>query len=200
MKNPLLLSLVLFSLVACRNETELRKSVFIADPDTPGLPQYSEWGYNTFGVYYDRGAFISNFREVPIKVVNDNGTTSFIFSGQMGAENFRSDNRVSMTLNISNFNPETYTDLIVLHNTTLDLSATEHMIVFSSSESIDTLEILSGNFQIIRAQHLLVDDLAEEVILSGVFELQALNKGVPVTLSNGRFDLGVSEYNFFKYE
>jgi hypothetical protein len=187
-------------MVACRNETELRKSIFIPDPHAPELPLYSEWGYNTFGIYYDREAFISNFREVPIKVVNDRGTTSFIFSGQMGPENFRFENRVSMTLNISNFSPETYSDLIVLHNTTLDLTAAEHMIVFSSNESTDTLEILSGNFQIVRAQNLLVDDTPEEVILSGVFELQALSNGQPLTLSNGRFDLGISEFNFFKYE
>jgi hypothetical protein len=198
MKNLLLLSLILSTIVACRNQTELRKSVFIADPDSPGLPLYSEWGYNTFGAYYDRAAFISNWREVPIKVINDNGVTSFILSGQLGLENSGFDDRASMTVNIPDFHPQTYSDLMALHNTTLDLSGA--VVILSSSQSRDSLEILSGHFQIIRAQHLFVDDDAEEVILSGVFEFQALNNGVPVTLSGGRFDLGVSEYNFFKYE
>jgi hypothetical protein len=198
MKNVLLLSLILSTMVACTNRTELRKSVFIADADSPGLPQYSEWGYNTFGVYYDREAFISNSREEPIKVVNDNGVTSFIFSGQLGLENSGYQGRASMTIKIADFHPEIYADLMALHNTTLDLSGA--VVTLSSFQSTASLEILSGTFQIIRAQHLFVDDTAEEVILSGVFDLQALNQGVPVTLSAGRFDLGVSEYNFFKYE
>ena len=50
-----------------------------------------------------------------------------------------------------------------------------------------------------RAQHLLVDEVPQEVILSGVFEFQAMVNGMPVTVSEGRFDVGVDESNFFKY-
>ena len=53
----------LFATVAmsfgCSREYNLEQTIFIYDPEFQDLPIYSEWGYNTFGAYYDREAFIS---------------------------------------------------------------------------------------------------------------------------------------------
>jgi hypothetical protein len=38
-----------------------------------------------------------------------------------------------------------------------------------------------------------------EVILSGYFEMQVRINEEPFSLTNGRFDMGISESNFFNY-
>jgi hypothetical protein len=191
--------LVLLCLLSCSDETELKKSIFIPDPDSPGLPKYSEWGYNTFGAYYDRQPFISNNIGVPVKVVYENNKTSIVFTGQKGTGYYANENSFRMTLILSDFHPLTYADLISLHDTTLELTDPRYEIQLSDDTSDYATEILNGTFRINRAQHLRVDNKPEEVILSGVFEFQARINGEPVTVSTGRFDLGVGEDNFYRY-
>ena len=53
---------------------ELSKTVFVEDVDYPGLPIYSEWGYNTFGAYIDRSVFTSNSYELPTKIIVNSDT------------------------------------------------------------------------------------------------------------------------------
>jgi hypothetical protein len=62
-----------------------------------------------------------------------------------------------------------------------------------------TANILSGELTFKRAQNLLVDEKQVEVILSGYFEFKALIDNEPVTISNGRFDVGISPDNFYNY-
>ena len=89
----------LLLIVACSKETELGKSVFIPDSDFPDLPAYSEWGYNTFGAYYDRELFVYNESEVPAKVINTGGRTSFLLKGQKGTSGgYYSYNQVEMSI------------------------------------------------------------------------------------------------------
>jgi hypothetical protein len=45
----------------------------------------------------------------------------------------------------------------------------------------------------------MVDEINTEVILSGFFEFHALVENVPVTDSNGRFDVRIDGGNFFRY-
>lgn len=193
----LTISIVLF---ACSSsDYELKQSVFIEDEEAVGLPQYSEWGYNTFGAYYAREKFISNNSEVPLNVIHENNATSFQFNGELGYRLAPRDNSFSMTVTYEGFNPESYADLLQLNNTTFDLKAAEHKVVFTDALGSYEAEILSGQLHIRRAQYLLVDKRPTQVILSGVFEMQAKVNGSPVTISDGRFDIGVSGANFFKY-
>jgi hypothetical protein len=197
MKNILFFA-ILGGLFACSNETELKKSIFLPDRNFPELPEYSEWGYNTFGAYYDRQIFISNEIEVPLKVIQEDNKTSFVFTGQKGLGSYINGPPFTMTLILSGFNPQTYADLIALDNTMIDLTD-PNKVSIASRPAADTVEILNGKFHIIRAQYLLVDQNPEEVILSGVFEFQAIIQGTPVTISNGRFDVGVGQYNFYRF-
>jgi hypothetical protein len=189
---------IILGVFACSNETELQRSIFIPDPDFPELPQYSEWGYNTFGAYYDRQAFISNNAEVPAKVIQEETKTSFVFTGQRGLA-YERYNSFSIRIVFADFTPETYDDLMALHDTTLDLTDPAYDVIINNGFEADTATILNGTFQFVRAQHLLVDAVPQEVILSGVFEFQALVNEIPITVSNGRFDVGVGEFNFFNY-
>jgi len=203
MKRHLLIfsTLIVIIVGGCSKENELQKSVLLYDDEFPDLPAYSEWGYNTFGVYYDREVFISNNSIVPAKVIVTNNSTSFVLDGQKGNMNYYSDywNVMSITFKMSGFAPGQYTDLIVLNDTTLDLKNPACQVLLSIDTMVYRANILSGGLMFKRAQNLTVDKNQIEVILSGYFEFKALINDKPVTFSNGRFDVGISPDNFYNY-
>jgi hypothetical protein len=61
------------------------------------------------------------------------------------------------------------------------------------------MELLGGSLEFKKAQNLIVDKVAEEVILSGVFQFQIVIDDEPFTISRGRFDQGISYDNFFRF-
>jgi hypothetical protein len=202
MKNIFVCGIALCSLYAC-TEAELRKSIFIPDPQAPELPKYSEWGYNTFGGYYDRETFVSNDIEVPVKILQEAKRTSFVFTGQKGTglytdRTYSAPYPFAITLIVPDSSKE-YADLVKFHNVTFNLEDPATEILVRDNARTDTAKVLSGEFRFVRAQYLLVDGKAEQVILSGTFDFQAIINGNPVTISDGRFDVGIGDYNFFKF-
>jgi hypothetical protein len=197
----LLFAAMLITLWSCDNDRELRKSVFIPDPQFPELPQYSEWGYNTFGAYYGREPFVSNDREVPVNVTNHDDVTSFQFKGQLGKYSYYSDdNSFLFTLTFSDFHPETFEDLLALHESVFDLTDPQFEVTMKDKDDVTHVAgILEGQFHVKRAQLLFVDEEKHQVILSGVFDFKALVDGEAVSVSEGRFDVGIAAINFFKY-
>ncbi len=197
------LALVSFLLLmsTCAKD-DLERSIFIRDPEYPELPAYSEWGLNTFGAFIDRIPFISNEIETPAKVSSYPEKTAFQFSGQKGI------NYVSYSPGYPAFfikfilpleKPATYYDLTALHNSSWDLTDPDVVVTMAEEGAPDTLEILNGTLHFVRAQRLLVDQVPTQAILSGVFEFNANHDGSPLSVSNGRFDVGVSDHNFFNY-
>lgn len=184
-----LLSCIAFG---CSDESQLQQSIYVDDPDNPGLPEYSELGYNTFGAYYDRLAFTSS-EVVPVKVMVTEGVTSFVLSGQMDYED------MSITFTMADITPDEYADLIALHDASLDLTDEDYTVVINESGIETEAEILNGTLHFKRAQHLLVDKQLTGIVLSGTFEFQALIDGEPITISSGRFDVSVGENNFYFY-
>ena len=191
--------ILLIVITACSKDTELKKSIFIDDPVNPGLPEYSEWGYNTFGAYYDRQIFISNDLAVPLKVIVSNDSTTLLFSGQLGASTYYSDGEagMSMRLTIPGYAPADYSGLISLDDSIMDLSKPDYRVEISIDSSDYQANILDGQLEIKRAQKLLVDKEQVEVILSGYFNFRALIKNEPVSVTEGRFDVGIGKDNFF---
>jgi hypothetical protein len=185
----------------CSKENELEKTVLTYDTEYTDLPAYSEWGYNTFGAYYDREIFISNNDIVPAKVIVSNNAMSFVLDGQKGNVNYYSgsNNEMTMTFKMSGFTPEQYTNLTVLNDTILDLTNPTYQVLVSIDTIEYTVNILSGELTFKRAQNLLVDKKQIEVILSGYFDFKAIINKKPVTISNGRFDVGISPDNFYSY-
>jgi hypothetical protein len=186
--------LLCLSLFSCHH-SDLQESIFINDPDNPGLPKYSEWGYNTFGVYYDRNIFVSDYYQVPIKVVITGDSTSFIFHGRTNGVY----NDLRLTISTHDMLPEKYDDLVALNQTTLDLTDPGYTVNLSRDNIQHEVKVLNGMLEFKRTQLLLVDKQQVETILSGMFEMQVLVDNVPVSFTHGRFDVGVGENNFFKY-
>lgn len=185
----------------CTKDNELKKSIFIRDSEYPDLPKYSEWGYNTFGAYYDRKAFVSNDNEVPAKIIVANNLTSFVLTGQDGAYSYysSSNSKMSITFKISGFLPQNYKELIEFNDTIFDLRNSSYQVLVTTGTVTDTATIIEGGLTFKRAQNLIVDTKQEEVILSGYFEFKALINKEPITLSDGRFDVGISSDNFYNY-
>lgn len=200
MKKVLFFLILISALLnSCMKDTELKKSVFMYDPENVELPAYSEWGYNTFGAYYDREIFVSNDEFVPAKILVSDTAFSFILDGQNSTNGYYYSNDPEMLISftISGFTPQDYDDLALLNDTVIDLSLPAcHVFV-----SMDTLkyeaDILNGELNFKRAQILKVDNQKVETILSGYFDFKAIIKNKPVTVSEGRFDVGIGAHNFY---
>jgi len=180
----------IFLFFSCKKDS-LDRTIFIPDKDYPELPAYSEWGYNSFGAFYERNTFVSTDRIVPCKMVAKDDTLNFVLSGlwyhQVNA---------SLTFSIPHMiGLKTLEDLSVLHNLVIDLK--ENCIVkWKENNQQTTFDVLSGQLWFKRYQLLRVDETVNRIILSGTFEIKFLKKGLPESFSNGRFDLGISTENF----
>lgn len=205
MRKTILYLLISSLFISCSSDFDLEKSILIYDPDYPGLPIYSEWGYNTFGAYYDRQVFISNDYAMPLKIVSANNKTSFTFSGQLNnaGDSYYShgfyENDMAMTLTLNNLIISEYTDLIILNDSIIDLSADDCNMVFIIGTDTIKPTIPKGEFYFKKVQHLFVDEEPTEVILSGIFDFQVLINEEPKSISHGRFDVTIREYDIFNY-
>ncbi len=197
MKIKYLFILFIIITFSCKKDKNLRDSIFIDDIESPGLPIYSEWGYNTFGAYYDRELFISNDQYVPLKVIVTNDTMTFNFVGQKGSNNSGYNSQMSMKFYFTNFLPSTYEDLLQFNDSTINL--TSNKISININGSYVNTNLLNGFIKFDKAQLLYVDTKKTEIILSGHFEFQILINNEPIAISDGRFDVGVNQSNFFNY-
>jgi hypothetical protein len=200
MKTHLLIILTLLSafLTACVKENELKKSVFVYDPENIDLPAYSEWGYNTFGAYYDREIFVSNNELVPAKIIVSDSSLSFLLDGQKGLSDYYynySEMLISFTL--AGFLPVQYHDLAFLNDSIIDLTNSACHVFVTINSVKYSADILEGELNFNRVQILQVDKQQVESILSGYFEFKAIINDKPVTISDGRFDVGIGPDNFY---
>lgn len=202
MKRTMILTGLVMALVigGCSEDNELTQTVYYPDAEYTDLPAYSEWGYNTFGVYYEREPFVASGK-IPAKVVVTGGRFTFRLTGRMyGGDWYSSDsNEMSLEFVLGDFAPKTYTELTALNDTVFDLADERYAVVLTDGAVKTELDLLSGNLQFKRAQHLLVDNRSVEAILSGRFEFKFIRDGEPVTFSNGRFDVGIGYDNFYNY-
>lgn len=195
-KRILYFAILVIGFAGCQKSEDIRdsyfkQSTFIEDPGNPGLPIYSEFGYNTFGAYYDRETFISNDADVPLKVIVTNDTTTLIFKGTKNSDT------MTLKIGIPGSFPDTYDDLLVYNDTVIDLTMCKITTIINGVSS--SQQVIDGIFDIRKAQKLKVDDSQIEVVLAGIFEFQILINDEPIAISNGRFDIGVGYSNFFAY-
>jgi len=197
MKNNIfIISVIVISLFSCSNN-DLDRTIFIPDEKDSNLPAYTEWGYNSFGAKYDRTHFISSQKIVPCKIIYKNDTLKFSLNGVV----IRDNNRPDMTLEFSfPSNAMTkYSDLAHLNNITIDLASNNCGVKIFQDNTEKTLDILTGTLHFKRTQLLYVDEKENRLIISGVFNVQFLEKGYPTSISDGRFDMGIDEKVFWAY-
>jgi hypothetical protein len=203
MKRSVTVIITMMLLMVSCNEYDLSKSIFIPDKANPDLPAYSEWGYNTFGAHYDREPFVNDNSAVPAKVISTGGITSFMLIGRLGPYsryyNYGDQSAVTLSIKLPAFFVESRFDLLGLNDVIIDLNdpLCEVRLTINSLEK--QVEILSGSLHFKRVQNLIVDKEPTMIILSGTFLMRALIDGVPSSISDGRFDVGIGDDNFFNY-
>jgi len=190
---PAMLLAVMLSSCAEMEDFNLTTSVFIEDPYYPGLPVYSEWGYNTFGAYIDRNPFISSDNDVPAKIIVNTDTLHLILRGRMEGE------KVELKFSIKGYSPATYFDLTVMDSTTINLKESGRAVTLKIGDQATSLNIIDGELQVIRVQRLYVDEELTRTIMSGYFNLKTFLNDEPIAISCGRFDLGIGYENFYNY-
>ncbi|MCF8380319.1 MAG: hypothetical protein K9H49_12115 [Bacteroidales bacterium] len=171
----------------------LSESVFISDPYYPGLPIYSEWGYNTFGAYIDRKPFTSTDDDLPVKIIVNTDTMHITLRGRMNGQS------IDLKFSIKGHSPAHYYDLTELDSLTFNLKESGRAVTLKIGNETTNLTIIEGELMIKRAQQLYVDEDSMRAILSGYFNLKTFLDGEPVAISYGRFDLGIGYENFYNY-
>lgn len=138
---------ILTAIVSCEEmeDFDLSETIFIEDPYYPGLPIYSEWGYNTFGAYIDRKPFISTSDDLPAKIIVNSDTLNLILRGRMASEN------VDLKITIKGFSPTTYMNLTELDNTTFNLKESGRMVTLKIGDETTVLNLIEGDLEVKRA-------------------------------------------------
>ncbi|HLP04481.1 MAG TPA: hypothetical protein VK152_03530 [Paludibacter sp.] len=193
MKKHILLPIIACLLLAtsCTEET-LDQSVFVPDVNNPGLPAYSEWGYNTFGAYIDRSVFVSNNQDLPAKIIVSADTFNLRLAGEWRG------NPTTLKISIKGYVPNDYTGLVSLNDSTVNLASDACVVTLYENNVPLRLNVFEGQIHFKRVQKLFVDKEMTETILSGTFNFKTFYHNEPIAISKGRFDLGIGYDNFYK--
>jgi hypothetical protein len=178
-------------LIGCSKDYDIQSSVFIEDPIYTGLPEYTEWGYNTFGAYIDRQPFISNRTQLPAKIIVISDTLNFILNGELLSKD------ISLKFSFIGISPQTYKELNVLNGQNFNLTSSNCIVTMTKDGATEELNILNGEILFKKVQNLTVDKELNSSILSGTFQFQTFLNNEPTTIQNGRFDLSVGYDNFY---
>jgi hypothetical protein len=195
MKRNLFLLLAIGVLCACTESDILDGTIIIPDETIPQLPAYTEWGYNSFGAKYERNYFLASNSIVPCKVMYQNGKLSFSLIGYL---DYYSKTTLSFIFPVSPILD--YSGLLALNDKKINLAAENCIVKMSQGAgSDDILNVLDGTLHFKRVQLLSIDDIPNRAILSGTFSLRFIQGDFPETLSNGRFDMGITSDVFYAY-
>lgn len=193
---PVLMVVISLLLFSCKSYEEdvyaLKKSIFINDVENPGLPIYSEWGYNTFGAYIDRSVFVSDDYNFT-KIIVNTDTLNLLLKGTMNGK------FASIKFSFVGFPITNYTNLSILDRLTINMKGDKCKVVLTLDKTSKVLNIIEGGFEFRRVQNLYVDKEYTKSIISGVFYFKTFFDNEPVAISNGRFDLGIGYENFYNY-
>jgi hypothetical protein len=196
MKIKYIIGFLLFSsiMASCDDDSDLHKTFFVRDKIYRDLPQYSEWGYNTFGAYINDEVFISGntFMDPAILSANDQTMLLSFYGEKISKEKDTTD--LMMSFSIPRNAPHDGQYLMALNDTVIDLH--NYVVQISSGSTGTLIFVNTGELHFIRVQNLMVDNHPEETILSGTFEFEGLMNEIPVSVAHGRFDLGIVNINY----
>jgi len=179
--------------VSCVEDAELHRSIFIRDKKYPDLPQYSEWGYNTFGAFVNNEVFVSGEYTDPANVYPEGQSITFSLSGEK-----RSIGKDTAQMVIYFVFPGYSRDedhfFRSLNDSVFDLTDSYCQVFIETDYTRYPVDVSSGELHFIRVQNLIVDNYPEETILSGTFGFSGMMNGNEIYVSQGRFDVGVSSF------
>ena len=182
--------LIISVLLASCSKDQMDRTIFIPDEDDSNLPAYTEWGYNSFGAEYEREYFLVSNKIVPCKITYKNNELQFLLSGTI------KNDRTKMSLLFTFQSPEIrdFKELIQFHDYKINLADSSATVtIMQDGKNDTTINVIDGSLYFKRAQLLNIDDKVNRVILSGIFDIRFLQNGFPASISNGRFDVGITK-------
>ena len=184
---------VIGALLSSCSKDVMDRTIFIPDDEDDTLPLYTEWGYNSFGAEYERDYFLVSNAISPCKIMYSDNQLQFSLSGKT-----RNDKKeMTLTFIFPSTPMYDYQDLVQLHNSKIDLAANDCTVKITQDNVETILDVLRGELYFKRTQLLSIDDKVNRVILSGTFDLQFLQNGFPSYISDGRFDVGITQKIFY---
>ena len=190
--------MALLAMTAC-SKSDLKETQYIDDPDYPGLPIYSEMGYNTFGAYINEQVFYSIGSNRPFYLVADRENLTMTLYGWHNGSNL---NMVFTFPIDSTYHLEDYHSLLALDgkNFTIDMVPTSCNVRMEGPYAPNIESIYSGYIRFEKVQQVIVDKTDAEVVVSGKFQFRAFTSdGTRIDVTGGRFDLGVDNANFVNF-
>ena len=198
MKKYIIIAVAFIAMTAC-SKSDFKQIQYIEDPDYPGLPVYSEMGYNTFGAYINENVLYSNGSNRPFYLVADRECLTMTLYGWHNGNNLN----LVFTLPIdSTYHLEDYHSLLVLDGKsfTIDTTPTNCNVKMEGYYAPDIESIYSGYIKFEKVQQVIVDKTDAEVVVSGKFQFRAFtHDGSRIDVTGGRFDLGVDNANFVNF-
>lgn len=197
MKKYIIIAIALLALTAC-SKSDFKETQYIEDPNYPGLPIYSEMGYNTFGAYINEEAFSVSYygSNRPFYLVADRECLAMTLYGWCDGINFN----MIFTLPIdTTYHLQNYQSLIALEGKTfnIDTDPTSCNVYFDGIYPPEIESIYSGYFSFEKVRQVMVDKENTEVVVAGKFQFRAFTpEGICIDVVGGRFDLGVDDTNF----
>lgn len=190
---------------ACEKSDSIDNSIWIADPDDSGLPKYTEWGYNTFGAQMGTSYFSSCWRDTPFTMEwHDNDSTLELTMNGCQTYKGRYDWLIKEDMSLTIIIPcdsviDSFKKLYLLNGKFFNLTNPDIKVLVRRDNNPQEIvsDIRSGNFYFKRVQMLYVDENFEKVIVSGTFDIRYVRDGEKTWLSDGRFDLGVTQNLFW---
>lgn len=201
MKRYIIILAAALALTAC-SKSDFKETQYIEDPDYPGLPIYSDMGYNTYGAYfndyiYQTSTSYGNNRK--FYLVADREGLSMTLYGWLNGHS------LSMIFNFpidTTFVLNDYHDLLKLDGMSfaIDTTDTSCRLKMEGPYAPEIASIYSGKITFDHVHQVVVDKEDKEVVVSGKFQFRAFTpNGTRIDVSGGRFDLGVDNSNFVNY-
>ena len=162
------------------------RSIFIQDDEDARLPAYTEQGYNSFGAKYGNDYFLVSSRFVPCQIEYGNNQLHFSLHGTINGKEMR------LVFIFPFESILDFKDLVQLNSEVIDLSDSDCVVKIIQENAETIPDVSNGKIHFKRAQLLKIDDRANRVILSGIFDVQFSQNALLSTISNGRFDLGIN--------
>ena len=185
-------------MTAC-SKSDFKQIQYIEDPDYPGLPVYSEMGYNTYGAYINNKVFNPAWTDRPFYLIADRENMTMTLNGSVEHNGFN----IIFTLPIdTTYHLEDYHSLLALNGKsfTIDTTPTSCNVKMEGYNAPDIESIYSGYIKFEKVQQVLVDKTDAEVVVSGKFQFRAFtHDGTRIDVTGGRFDLGVDNANFVNF-
>jgi hypothetical protein len=178
----------------CIGDPDLQRPIFVRDINNPDLPQYSEWGYNTFGAYFNDDVFVSSdYLWEPASVIQGDTAMILSFHGEKRSKTIDTTD-VIMYFTITRSSTRYEEFLFSLNDSVIDLSKSSTSVLIMSDTTLYPVVINNGELHFKRVQNLIVDMQPMETIFSGTFEFQGMMNGSALDVTLGRFDVGVHFY------